>query len=418
MRLRLLVLSLAAVAAVTAGCGQRQRLNPFDPGNPVTGGRPPGFVALAGNQMVTLRWNSTPAPGLLGYELFRRVAGDTAFTLIGGLISPTVTAIADFGLQNGVDHEYRLYYVFERGLGSLFSEDLATPGPLVPWVADYGRAVAVRLTADGRRILSEDGGYAGPTDVAVDPAREAVWISDTNGGQLVIYNPRTGQHLVIGTAPAPAALALDPVDGGVWVCDGQSDAVFHFQSDGSTGSPFMLSPISNPLDATVDGVDRSLWVCERGADHLRHFTSSGSPAGFVNLIAPSRVAVDSATHAAWATSFTTRQVFVVSNVPAVRESIGGFQGPIGIAVDARRGRVWIADAPANQVVALRRDGTEEFRIGGLGEPHELAIDLASGNAWVTLSATGEVAVLSPTGTVIRRVGGLTTPAGLSLGVEP
>jgi DNA-binding beta-propeller fold protein YncE len=417
MRHRLFILSLAACACALGGCGERQRLNPFDPGNPVTGGRPPGFAALAGNSVVTLQWDRTYASGLLGYELFRRVAGETTFKAISGLIPATVTTSGDFGLQNGLDHEYQLYYVFENGKGGQPAEDVATPGPLEPRVADNGAGATVLITADGRHVRSQDASYTGPTDVAVDPPRGQVWVADTDGGNVVLYIPSLFQHSTL-PAGSPQALALDPVDGSAWVCDGQFNAVLHFLNDGTPASPYMLSSISNPLDDATDPADRSLWVCERGADRVRRFTATGAPAGLVYVVAPSRVAVDSVTHAAWVTSFTTAQVTLVRNTPAVQDSFGGFSGPIGIAVDARRGRIWVADAVANQVVALQRTGAVEFRTALAGEPREIAVDLTTGNAWITLLTAGQVAVVSPAGTVIRRASGLKRPYGIALGGLP
>ncbi len=417
MRRALVVLTVLAGAWAAAGCGQRLRSNPFDPGNPVTGGRPPGFIALAGDGLVTLRWNPTPSAGLRGYELFRKTATETTYTDISGLIAPDNTTRGDYQLQNGLDHAYRLFYVFDRGLGGLPAEDTATPGVLTPWVADFGVPGAVRLTADGRHVLSRQN-LVGPTDVAADRFRDIVWIADTDAGQLDILTPSTGRQIQVSSMTSPGALALDPVDGSAWVCDGPSNAVDHFHTDGSIASPGQLQLISNPLDVGVDPGNSSVWVCERGGDRVRHYAATGMALGAVNVIAPSRVAVDSVTHAAWVTSFTNQKVYRISAVPALSDSFGPFAGPIGISVDARRRRVWVADAAAGVVVALHADGTEEFRVGGLGVPREIALDLASGEAWVTLVSTGEVARLSPSGTVIRRLGGLGAPYGITLGSVP
>ena len=412
MRRELLVLTL--MAGVLAGCGERVRNNPFDPGNPATGGRPAGFEALAGDGLVTLHWIATPSSGLRGYELFRKAGVETGFTQISGLISPQATSAGDFQLLNGTDHTYRLYFVFDAGVGGDPAEDVATPGPLVPWVADYGRKTATQLTADGRHTRTHEA-FSGPADVAMDGSRGVLWVADTDGGRVVIVTPSTGRRLEIATFRTPTSLALDATDGSVWICDGGLDAVRHYRSDGSAASPFELSPLANPLDAELDTGDRSLWVCERDGARVRHYTSSGAPAGIVPVFAPSRVAVDSVTHAAWVTSFTHRCVYLLSNAPALRDSFFGFTGPIGIAVDPRRGRVWVADAAGGAVVALQRDGSEEFRVTGLGEPREIEVDRASGEAWVTLAGSGQIARISPSGTLVLRGGGMIAPYGISLG---
>ncbi|HTM57019.1 MAG TPA: hypothetical protein VL123_01240 [Candidatus Udaeobacter sp.] len=420
MRPRPELLALAALIALAAlpGCGKRERLNPFDPANPVTGGRPPGFEALAQNSAVTLRWSATETSGLVGYQLYRRTERESTFTALGGLIPAGTTQRGDFGLQNGVDHFYRLYYVFAGGSGGLPAEDDATPGPLMPWVADYGRPGVELMTSDGHHILSTDTFVSGPSDVAADAVRDRLWISDPLSSHVIVVTPSSGQRVSISAVSDPGAIALDPVDGSGWVCDAQLDALRHFQDDGSSASPFELSGISQPLDVATDPLDRSVWVCERGGNRVRRFLVSGTAAGSVDLAAPSRVDVDSVTHAAWVTSFTTGKVFVISNTPATRDSSTAASGPIGIAVDPRRGRIWVADAAGNAVVALRRDASLEFRVAGLGEPREVAVDPQSGNAWVTLLAHGEVAVISPTGVVLQHTGGFSQPYGISIGVFP
>jgi DNA-binding beta-propeller fold protein YncE len=407
-------LPLLALLLLTAGCGERQRLNPFDPSNPVTGGRPPGFEALATDQVVTLKWLPTVSPGLRGYELFRRVAGETTFTQISGLLSPSLTATGDFGVQDGVDRTYRLYYVFAQGSGGLPAEDVATPGPLQPWIADFSGG-AFRMTADGRHILTEDNTALGPTAIVADVGGGVVWISDSFGGQVIVYTPSTGDHVLITAVETPSALAIDPLDGTAWVCDESLNEMLHFNPNGSVASPQVLGGLQQPEGVAIDPTDRSLWVAERFGNRVRHYSALGSPLGAATLGAPSRVAVDSATHGAWSTSFDNGKVYVMSNTFSIIDSVGGFQGPIGVAVDARRGLIWVADAFAGQVVALHRDKTEAFRIGGLPEVREIAIDLASGEAWVTVPGVSQVVRISPTGSLIRHTGGFGRPYGISLG---
>jgi sugar lactone lactonase YvrE len=407
-------LPLLALLLLASGCGERQRLNPFDPSNPVTGGRPPGFEALATDQVVTLEWQPTVSSGLLGYHLFRQIAGDTAFTQISGLLPPTQTAAGDFGVRNGVAITYRLYYVFAQGGGGLPAEDVATPGPLVPWVADFAGG-AFRMTADGRHILTADNAAQGPTAIITDLAGGVVWISDSFGGRVIVYTPSTGEHVYISTVETPSAMALNPLDGTVWVCDESLNELLHFNPNGSPASPQVIPLLDQPEGVAIDPIDRSIWVSENFGNRLRHFSESGSPLGSGTFGAPSRVAVDSVTHGAWSTSFANGKVYVASKTFSIIDSIGGFQGPIGIAIDPRRGLVWVADAAAGQIVVLHRDKSEAFRVGGLPEVREISLDLASGEGWITVPGASQVVRISATGSVIRRTGGFSRPYGISVG---
>jgi len=411
------LLSVLAALLLLAGCGKRERLNPFDPANPVTGGRPAGFVALAGNGLARLRWDATSTPELLGYQLQRRAATESTYRVIAALLPTSTTSIGDFGLLNGVDHHYRLYFVFLSGTSGPPAEDVATPGPLRPWVADGGLGSLVRLTADGRHVAFEQTGFPGPSGVAVDMAGGLVWLTDPFAHIVTIYDPSTGNQIVIGSSlVSPGAVAIDPADRTAWVCDAGINQVLHFTPSGGPAIPAQLTSIDDPLDVAVDPTDRSVWVCERGADHVRHYSATGVLSATATVTAPSRVAVDSLTHEAWVTSFDGRNVVRLSPAAVPLNTVGGFSGPIGIAVDARRGRIWVADALGDRLVALRRDGSVEFRVAGLSEVRAIALDLASGEAWCTTPGSGRVARVSAAGVVLQNAGGLGAPDGIAMGV--
>ena len=425
MRLLKPALALAAIllSALTAGCGQRPRANPFDPSNPVTGGRPAGFVALAGNGQVQLEWQPANAAGLVGYQLFRKLAVDTTYVPITGTIPSTSSRFGDFQLANGIEHDYRLYYVFDRGLGNLPAEDIATPGPLEPWVTDFGRGALARLTADGRHVESwvpfgvPATQIGVPIDVISDPANGVVWVS-TSSGPLVVYSPGTDTKLNITRPGSPGALALDPVDHTAWLCDDVDQSVYHFHADGSPASPGQLTGFQNPLDIAADPGDRSVWVCERDGNRIDHFAADGSGRVFATVLAPSRVAVDSLTHEVWATSLTRGRVYRINANTALGDSFTFAPGPVGIAVDGRRGRIWVADPTIGTVFAAHRDGSVEFQLAGLGAPREVTVDPATGDAWVALLNPGRVARISAAGKLLTTATGLDQPLNLSLGAGP
>lgn len=411
MRARALLLILALVAL--AGCSRRERANPLDPGNPATGGRPTGFEALAGNGTVTLRWNTVGISGVVGYEIQRRISDTTAWVPIAGPLSPTTSRFHDIGLINGRRLDYRLYYIFNDGLGTLPAQDSATPGSQIPWVADFDAAVLARLTADGRHVAARTGGFDHPAQLAVDPGTGQVWISDPFVGNVTILTPLGGATVVVGGFQSPDGIAVDPSDHTAWVCEDGGE-VRHLHPDGSTASPGALTLLDLPIAVALDPVDRGIWVCERGGNRMRHYLASGVPDWAAVVRAPSRVAVDSVTHAGWVTSFETATVFRIDATGAVTDSVGGFGGPIGIAVDSRRGHVWVADTYTDRVVVLDRNGNEVAHLGGVPEAREVAVNPATGEAWVTAPASGSVYRLSADATVLQIVTGLGAPYGIAV----
>jgi sugar lactone lactonase YvrE len=408
--------ALLALALLLAGCSERARLNPFDPANPHTGGRPAGFVAIAGNQSVRLSWDEVHSPTLVGYQLFRLAPGDTAYRALTGVMPPTQTSLGDFGLLNGSEHRYRLYFMFEEGLGNLPAEDVATPGPLRAWVADYGARELVRLSADGRRVAEsfEPAGGAYPVAVDVSIATGRVWAVGP-AGDVFVYEPGSGRTNVIGQGLGTlGAVVVDPADSSAWVGDVSEGRLVHLMPSGALADPPTLTALGYPGSIAIDRSDRSIWVVEEDSNRVRRYTASGALATMATVAQPSRVAVDPVTHEAWITSFYTARVVRVSAAGALLDTVTACAGPIGIAVDAGRRRIWVADGVAGRVVVLAIDGSVVVTIAGQQGARELAVDPTTGEAWVTLGSVGAVTRLSPAGQELARVNGLASPWGIAL----
>ncbi len=413
--MRRLAALLILAPLLLGGCSKRAHLNPFDPANPQTGGRPAGFVALAGNQTVILRWDPTSSPGLLGYQIFRRGPDDADFRPLTGVLPSVTSSIGDFGLANGREHRYRIYFVFQGGLGSLPAEDVATPGPLRPWIADVDAGALVRTTADGRH-LAESLTFTGvaPAAIAVDAATGTVWTCGPGGDVLAYAPPAAGGSMVIPGFPQPVSVLVDRVGRTVWIGDATTQQVLHLQVTGAPATPAVVTGIQNPASMALDAQSRSLWIVDRDGNRVLRYSASGGLLSSTDMAAPSRIALDQVTHEAWVTSFDMARVVRLSPFGVPLDTISALAGPVGIAVDGARQRVWVADAYGDRVLALRRDGSVEFTLTGETHAQEIAVDDSTGEAWVTLYSIGAVARLSPDGHEILRVGGMSGPWGIAL----
>ena len=426
MRALRAVLIAAALLGATlpgTGCSERPRANPFDPANPATGGKPSGFVALAENGRATLRWNTASAPGLLGYQVFRSLDPPAGYAAISNVLAPSVHEYFDRGLLNGTDHYYRLYYVFDRGLGTLFASDVATPGPLTPWVIEDAQSspALARLSADGRHIAEHIPGAVtySAGDVDVDPGTGAVWTCDPSYGGVTIYQPSTGTLTAVsGGVSDPVAVAVDPIDHTAWVGDNAFDRVAHFADDGNYANPPELNPFDAPIGIAVDPRDQSVWICERNGSRVRHVRHDGVPLATAFVINPSRVAVDSVTGDAWVSSFSHGRILRLSPAGQRSDSVSSVAGPLGIVVDGPRGRIWVTSPEAGLVAALSRAGVTQFVVTGLAGASDVALDPTTGEVWVTAQTAGAVVRIAPDGTILRRLGGFDTPNGIALDPGP
>ena len=403
---------LLILAALT-GCSHRERDNPFDPRNPNTHGGPADFVALAGDGRVDLQWSPVLDVSFSGYRLYRQTDAETSYRAITGVLPQFSTHYSDVGLLNGLGHHYRLVYVFPEGERGVAAEDVATPGPARPWVADAGLGQVLRLTPDGRHVAAIRGGFSYPSALAIDPVSGWVWISDNAAGTVSILNPWTGAMTTLPSFVGPSTLAVDAASHDGWVCDESNQTVSEFDPTGApVGAP--ISPIEVPLGISVDPNDGSVWIAERGASRVRHYATSHVLLGSLNLDRPSRLAVDSLTRYVWVTSFESRQVFRVTATGVIDKTIPGFGGPIGIAVDSRRGKIWVADALGGQVWILNRAGDVLARVIGLTQARDVSVDLFTGEGWVAVPGAGEVARISSDGASVQRLTGLSQPVGIAV----
>jgi len=407
-------LALLVLLVAGSGCSSRERSNPFDPGNPSTRGHPIAFAALAGDGYATLTWQAVSGSGLVGYQAFRRAEGESSFRAISDVIPPQLTRFTDFRLANGTDYHYQLYYVLSSGVGGRPAEDVATPGPLRPWVTDLRAHRLLNLTPDARHVAFRDEAFAGPTQVDVDRATGVVWACDPDGNRVVIYEPRADVRRVVDNLGAPSAVAADPSTGTAWVCLEGENRVVHLDENGDPAFPGQIAPLLDPVAVAVDPSAGGLWVCEGTGRAVRRFSAGGAAMWSVEVAQPSRVAVDSLTGEGWVTSFRSRNVTRISPDGRAIDTLTGFAGPIGIAVDSRRGRIWVADPSADVLVALHLDGSVEHRLQGLPEVREVAVDLATGEAWATVPGARAVVRVSSAGTILRELFGFDEPEDIAL----
>lgn len=404
--------ALLALAALAAGCSHRQRLNPLDPANPQTGGRPAGFNAIAGDGSIRLVWQPQPSLAIDGFELQRLAPRDSVYRALGSLLPPSSGTFLDSGALNGQDYRYRLYFVIGGALGAQPAEDVATPGPLAPWVVDPDAGALVRLSPDGRDVVLARTDLSEPSSVAVDPGTGLVWVAEPFAGDVQVLNPTTLAGVTLPGLGEPFTIAIAGNASG-WICD-LTGSLWHFAASGATVSPGRIGLLANPDGVAIGPRDSSVWVCEHDGNRVRRYDATGVPQATGTVPAPSRVAVDSLTGVAWVTAFDRGRVYRLRADGSLVDSLA-LAGPIGLSLDWRRRRAWIADAAGDAVVVVDMDtGRTVQRITGMREPRDVAVDLASGEAWVAAFLDGAVVRLSPTGVTLTRVAGFAGPYAIAL----
>jgi sugar lactone lactonase YvrE len=409
VRALLVVLTLATLAA---GCSRRLRDNPLDPGNPETGGRPAGFNAVAGYASVTLTWTPQPALAIDGFQLERLDPGDSLYRPLGDVLPRGASTFLDVGRTNGLTYRYRIYYVIGGAPVRAPAEDLATPGPLRPWVTEYGGQRVARLSPDGRDVLFRVGNLGAVGGLALDPTGR-LWCSAEAQGWLSGLETSGDFRLRIEGIQAPGELAVSPADETVWVVDREGQ-LLHYGVDGSPATPGSIGLLASPEGLAVGPGDLSVWVCEGRGNRVRRYSAAGSIIASAVVPQPLRVAVDSTTNIGWVTSYDQGRVYRIAGDGTVIDS-AAVGGPVGIAVDHAHGRVWVADELDGVAIAL--DLTTLARlvtVPSLVGVRDVAIDRASGDAWFTVTGLDALVRLDVNGHELARLAGLDTPLDVRL----
>jgi tripartite motif-containing protein 71 len=232
------------------------------------------------------------------------------------------------------------------------------------WISNSGRARVEQYTADGNYIRTvgdqDPGKLLSPYGVAVDPARDRVYVADVAARMLQIYTASTGGY--VGHFPS------DEVDTRIFGPDGFTP--FHVEVGGGR-------------------------VIASSNDGLYFFDQNGQVVG---------------RWGGW-----------IKKKGTAGPGLGMFQFPDSFVVDPVTGRTYVADTMNRRVVALDRNGKWLWSAGTSDEEGKIVsfwqlprgIELgADGNIYVvdtfrpdeTGMGTGYLVVLSPDGDLLSEFG--------------
>lgn len=410
----------AALLCGQAGCSDRLHVNPLDPENPDTGGRPWNLTALAKERAVELEWANYQFDDLAGFEL-RRARGAEPESTIAEL-GVDLGTYQDQNLADGVDYRYRLVPRLANG-DSIRADGpvLATPGPQVAWAVDTGAGFVARLAPDGRAIAFRVRGFISPVAAAVSPLDHRLWVTDTFRGRVVAIDSEGQSTQVIEGFESPEAIAITQDGAVIWVADEVAGVVERFTPrgvslgntidlaapadialtpdgsgwviDSTNGSLVLLDPalerlaqvegFVTPLGVVAVPADTSAWVADFGGDQVVRVLRDGTLGVAIPVASPIGLALDSVTQHLWIASFASGTVdrYRIEGTTVERiASATGFVGPIALAADPLDGGVWVADQRGDAVVKLAADGRELGRTEGYERLLDIVLDPAGGLA--------------------------------------
>lgn len=383
-------------------CARRERLNPIDPRNPQTKGRPAINRIYSVKDTVFISWEPIELEDLNSYKIYRKTSTEDAFNLFA-TVSSSITTFVDTSVTFGVDYQYRITAAgttFE----SLPSEPvIITPGPSFNWVADTFNRNIVKLTHDSRYEILRARDFFNPIDLEFSPLNKIVWIVDlvrASRGEVVRMNTR-GKTLGRLPFSTPFDLAVFNSTGEVWVADSEIDAVVKMDS---TGTPeFSITSFSNPIALSIDQQNGDCWVADNQADAIVQIKNDGSSIFTVpfNFNAIQAVTVNSKEGSVWVAD-STRIVKLDMKGKKIFE-LNGFNFVFKLVVNENTGEVWLLDLVLrfnkSKVVKLAPSGQKVFELSGFTVPEDLALNLYDNSCLVADTQNDRIVRISPDGNI-------------------
>jgi len=189
-RLYTIVTGLFLVAIIVNNCGERDRLNPFDPSGNIN----PDTLHLqvkAGPEAVILEWDAFQSPELTGYNLYR-ASPPGALERIAQVPADQFS-YTDDEVETGNTYVYRMSALGEEDETALTSPDSVNIGNSWWWVlSDNPRRVS-QLSHDGFHVYETYNELVSPRYITIGFNNALAFIYDFAGGAIYYYYPN-GQY--------------------------------------------------------------------------------------------------------------------------------------------------------------------------------------------------------------------------------
>jgi len=310
------------------------------------------------------------------------------------------------------------------------------------WIADGGANRLVKVAPDGTEL----GRYGTPgtgtgagqlagdiRGVAIDRARNAVYVVDATGGQVEKFNLTTGAPVsnfgAIGAGPGQfrdggRQVTVNPANGDVWAADFGGYRIMRWTSTGSYVGAYPNPERPRPLGGfnqvrgmAVDQSTGAIYTTEVYNFRVQKFAADGTfqgawgdrgsdpPYGFDY---PRGIGIDPATHEIWVANTRSHNIRVYDQNMNFLRTVGNgidstdpgsFRWPDG--VEFWNGRAIVSDYNSSRVKVLdAATGAELFAISRTN--NEVAINPDNGDIYV--AGNTDIRVYDMNGVYLRRFG--------------
>ena len=298
--MRYLLLLLAAL--MTVACSDRERANPLDPDNPITHGAPTGFQAVANRRNATLTWDPMVVDDLIGYNIYKSVAGEPFQVTT---VIPDSTRFTDKDLLYDTRYLYAVQAVTKYDTSRRTAPDSLIPGPYNFWIADFNNSGVWRISYDGAHVLGREY-FNSPDAVVYQPGEGRVWVADHWDRALYCLDVNFTEIGQVALTGRPIDMAADTTSGTIHVLQKFPDQIIQVSPDGTIRRT-LGAPDDVEINAAlaVDAAADFLWFSnpitrDRGDIYrCQPFSSGGEWELMASLAYPLQIVADPAAGGCW-----------------------------------------------------------------------------------------------------------------------
>ncbi len=293
-----LLFSLVTLLITT--CSERERLNPLDPLNPVTKGKPPAVKLSSDEKSIFLSWSDIGLDGIQRFNLWRKDGSDITDSVLIE-VAPEVTELVDTAPDYDVKLSYRLSAETDGWESPLSDPESITPGPFNYWIADYWGTTLTRLSYDGGHLLFQSYDYF-PVSLEYDPVSSHLWLASHYPHRLERLNDSGEAELEIELDAPPVDITLNTDTGDIYLILAGTPVLLHFDRDGVEAEPITI-PLVPSAGAQIAIIQQTetLWIALPDSSAVLRMgaTDSGDYGLFTDIQNPRQVSPLQAKRMIW-----------------------------------------------------------------------------------------------------------------------
>lgn len=404
---------IAMLLAFLLGCAERERLNPIDPQNPKTGGRPQRLQIYSDLNVIVLQWDRLDLTGIQGYRVYRSSARDSAFRAFS-LVPSDSNRFIDRGVNYG--HEYRYFLTVLAGDFETPSSDTIgiVPGPTNIWVTDVYNRRLIKVSHDGSHEIRQIGVDGHPWAIAYDGEQRTIWYSDVLQNRIYRVNPIVSEVVLDLGNGDPIDLAYDQRNNRIWIADQNLGRVYALNRQGQKIGE--KSDFKKPVSLDFVSSEGSCWVVDAKTKTLHKISANLISLGQIsNFINPSSVSVNQSSGDCWiADSSRIVRIDLKGRIRLSIERTGSFLRYL--AVDSVLNCCWVIDfsffANKSRLLCFNNSGDQLLELEGLNWPTNLKVNPYDHCCVIAEAGNGRLLKISPQGQLIGEVKGYYYPRGL------